>query len=100
MVRGGCDEIAHSLSAGCSCIGYFNISAHIAEQFDQASARGIEAHIFDDDVRSRYEQRRNHREGGGGRIAGHDNILRLQLGLALYGYDPRDRKSTRLNSSH
>src|SRR3546814_70763 len=52
-------------------------------------ARGIEAHIFDDDVRSRYEQCRNHREGGGGRIAGHDNILRFQLGLALYGYDPR-----------
>src|SRR3546814_3898778 len=40
--RGCDDEIAHSFSAGFSCIGYFNISAHIAEQFDQASARGIE----------------------------------------------------------
>src|SRR3546814_9603122 len=59
-----------------------DVAAHFAQQVDQPGAGRVEADIGDGDLRPRNQQRRDHREGGGGGISGNGDRLRAKFRLA------------------
>ena len=78
-------KIAHLLAAGQPAVLDHDVAAHLDQRVDEPGAGGVQHDVLDDDVGARRDEGRDHREGGGGRIARHVEVLRLQLMLALDG---------------
>ena len=69
------------------------VRAHLSQCGEQAGAGGVEANIRHHHVRAGDEARRDHREGGGGGIAGDGDMLRTELSLAAERDDARAVRS-------
>jgi len=76
-------EVGDVLAAGEARVHDFDIGAHFLQRQDQAGAGRVHQHVENGDVGSRHEQRRDQREGGGGRIARDVDHLARQLAAAF-----------------
>ncbi len=85
-------QIGHRLAAFFAQVLIGQIRPHLAQRGEQARARGVEAYIRHQNVRPFGDDRRTNRESRRRRIARHDDILRLELGLAGQGNHPPLRR--------
>ncbi len=82
------DEVGDRLAADFARVQHLDLPAHLPQHVDQAGAGRVEADVLDRQFAARHDQRGDDEEGGGGGVARHDDVLRLQVGLAADGDDP------------
>ncbi len=76
-------QVRDRLAADLAPVQFLDMSAHGAQHLEQPGSGGIEADILDHEIAAGHDQRGDHEEGGGRRIARHDDVLRLQIRFAV-----------------